>query len=123
MDTLTFINADLQRTLSVFDDLVRTWPGGPWTWDGRFSVPVSIVREPELEHALSVVRTIMPYEFDSQAREHLPDSLASAIAARGGLRSGQLAFCDHINNGSVRFCLWWPWNSGDAVSIRVGIAD
>jgi hypothetical protein len=96
LDTLTFINADLQRTLSVFDDLVRTWPGGPWTWDGRFSVPVSIVRAPELEHALSVVRTI---------------------------RSGQLAFCDHINNGSVRFCLWWPWNSGDAVSIRVGIAD
>jgi len=122
LDTHTISNAELQQVLSLFKDVAEGWTGGPWTWDGRFAVPVSIVRPPFTDIALDHLRAVMPFEFDSTAHSHLPDQLASVCARSGGLRPGQLAFCDTVHPaGGLRYCLWWPWNSGGTASLRIGL--
>ena len=123
MNTATITDTELQRTLGVFSDVVDGWPGGTWTWDARFGVPVAVVRGADLDEALGHVRAVMPFEFTSESQAHLPERLAAIVARSGGLRPGQLAFCDTVHAGSMRFLLWWPWNNGSAASLRAGITD
>jgi len=39
-----------------------------------------------------------------------------------GLQSGQFIFTSQVND-VILFAAWWPWGSGDKVSVRIGLYD
>jgi hypothetical protein len=47
---------------------------------------------------------------------------ARAIAEKfGGLDAGQELFVSESAGGVALFGCWWPWGSGDRISIRIGL--
>jgi hypothetical protein len=123
MNTALHTTPNFDTTLAAFPALAKRWPGGPWTWDERFSCSVAVVRDEACDEVLELLRSTTGTEVDGTNQDRMPEALARVVARTGGLRYGQRAFFDELPGGRVRFALWWPWGDASAVSVRIGITD
>jgi hypothetical protein len=99
--------------------LVQSWPGGPWSWDGRFATAGSsfaLALEPKAResamHALTRGWTV-------KTLDQAPVSLRAICTRTGGLRAGQRLLA---GTSDELFGLWWPWSGGATITLRIGIA-
>lgn len=97
--------------------LVASWPGGPWSWDGRFQmVASSFGRELEPTARTSAMHAF-PRGWTAKSLDTAPAELRALAERSGGLRAGQrlLAGADDGLYG-----LWWPWSGGETITLRIG---
>jgi len=111
-----------QPLLDRLTQLRDSWPAPPWTWDARFSTIASsfaIELEPKVRTSAVLA---FPRGWTAKSLENAPAAYR-ALAERTGLRASQrLLGGDELSSPGL-FGLWWPWGSGDKITLRIGILD
>ncbi len=101
------------------DGLVQlraTWPGGAWSWDGRFSAVASTFEATAEPAARASAMLAFPHGWTAKTIDTAPPVLIELAAKTGGLRAGQ-----RLLGGDGLFGLWWPWGGGDKITLRIGL--
>jgi hypothetical protein len=102
--------------------LKDTWPSPPWTWDARFATiaaSFAIELEPVVRQSAQLA---FPRGWTKKSLENAPEEFR-ALAERTGMRSNQRLLGGDAVFAPKLFGLWWPWGSGDKITLRIGVLD
>jgi hypothetical protein len=111
---------DLLASLTKLRD---SWPAPPWTWDARFcTVASSFAIELEPAVRTSAVHAF-PRGWTLKSLDAAPPALRALCDRTGGLRARQRLLAGDEATAPGLYGLWWPWGSGDKITLRIGIAD
>ena len=97
-----------------------TWPGGAWEWDGRFGCALSTVGKDLEASAREALGAELPSIWTADRLAEAPAVIQAVCAHAGGLRGAQRVFAAELADGTLVYCLWWPWGSGANFSGRIG---
>jgi hypothetical protein len=98
-----------------------SWPTPPWTWDGRFkTIAASFSDELEPKARASAMHAF-PRGWTVKSLDKAPAEMKAIAERTGGLRSGQRLLGGDELFAATLFGLWWPWGSGDTITLRIGI--
>lgn len=100
-----------------------SWPARAWSWDSRLVCVTSSFAQELEPKARTAVAEALPQRFTSTNLVTAPARLREIVERSGGLRSSQLALCGGNPAGLFAFGLWWPWQDGHTISLRVGLCD
>ncbi|HET9991185.1 MAG TPA: hypothetical protein VFQ65_21780 [Kofleriaceae bacterium] len=112
----------MEHLLASLARLKETWPPSPWEWDARLEAVASsfaIELEPEVRES---ARNAFPRGWTAKSIDTAPEPFR-ALAARTGLRSRQRVLGGDELTAPALFGLWWPWASGERITLRIGIMD
>ncbi len=98
------------------------WPAGGWSWDPRLSCLASSFSIELVPAARRTLRSALRCRWTDETLATAPPAVVDLAEATGGVRAGQEIFCTEEFGGSLAFALWWPWEDGHTVSVRVGLA-
>jgi hypothetical protein len=111
---------DWQPVLDKLTLLKNAWPGEPWTWDDRFTMLASSFAIGLEDKARASAALALPHSWDAKTLATAPGSLRELCEDAGGLRSGQRLLAGRAG-ALVLIGLWWPWGSGQTVTLRLGL--
>lgn len=126
-DTATFgpmqskTSASLQQLWEGLTRLRDGWPGRGWSWDNRFQALASSISTELGTTARAATMLALPLEWTEGTLRNAPPSVQDIATQTGGVRSDQVVFTANAVGGVTPFGLWWPWNNGITVSLRVGL--
>ncbi len=106
--------AALQSRVKTFVDATRSVL--EWEWDGRFGVMLTAFDAPDLSAVQPPLRTLFLVEWTTA---NLTDTGKAVVARMGGMRGNQKQHARE--DQATLYGAWWPWGSGDRISIRVGV--
>lgn len=107
-----------QPVLDRLTKLRATWPGEPWTWDGRFATVASVFASGDEAAARASAQLAFPQGFTARSIATAPAPLV-AFAERTGLRANQRL----LAGDAGLFGMWWPWGNNEKVTLRIGLLD
>jgi hypothetical protein len=109
--------ADLEHDLGAFLDETRHVLR--WTWDGYFKGAVAEF----LAQDVDVVRVALEPRFgkpwDGASVATAPEEVQETAGKFGGIRPGQFLYAMCPDEDVVAYGAWWPWGSGEKISLRV----
>lgn len=109
---------------AVFDALSRfraSWPRRGWSYDGRLLCVASTFDTGFAAQARDLVKELLPHVWTDRTLSNAGDLINEIARRTGGVRSNQMIFeADRVGN-ITPFGLWWPWEDGYTISLRVGI--
>ena len=111
-----------QPLLDSLTRLRETWPGGPWTWDGRFAAVGSAFAIDDEAKARASALAAFPQGYTMKSLASAPPALIAFAERTGGLRAGQRLLAGGADSGGL-YGLWWPWGSNDKITLRIGLLD
>jgi hypothetical protein len=112
----------MEHLLASLGRLKETWPPSAWEWDARFSAVASsfaVELEPEVRES---ARNAFPRGWTAKSIDTAPEPFR-ALAASTGLRSRQRVLGGDPLTAPALFGLWWPWSSGERITLRIGIME
>lgn len=93
-----------------------------WEWDGRFGAALCSFESDVERSVLAVLDEVFDRIWSAKEVSSGPSEVGDLVANFGGLRSGQMMLTvDKGPDLPLMFCAWWPWGSGERISIRVGL--
>ncbi len=116
--------APVSALSALFESLGKmrdAWPGGGWSWDNRFQCGASTIPIELAQKGRAAAQLAMPSEWSELTVRNAPAPIADIATSAGGVRSDQLILTSAVVGGVVAYGLWWPWNNGITVSLRVGL--
>jgi hypothetical protein len=99
----------------------QSWPRRGWSYDSRVECVASAFDSEFAAEARVLIMKLLPGVWGHRT---LPTAgpLISAIAARtGGIRASQMIFAGDRVGHITPFGLWWPWEEGTTISLRIGL--
>lgn len=96
--------------------LVASWPGGVWSWDGRFAMAASTFEATQEPLARTSAVHAFPRGWTAKSIDQAPPELIALATKTGGLRAGQRL----LGGDFGLYGLWWPWGGGDRITLRIG---
>ena len=114
---------DSRKTLeNELHDLAAAFRGIlDWKWDGRFG---AVLAEFPLKIEASVLGVLDQYlvsRWDSTSIADAPETVKKVKGHLGGLMAGQILLLSSPDVEPLVYCAWWPWGSGQTISIRIGL--
>jgi len=103
--------------------LKAAWPSRGWSWDGRLVCASSSFPVEREKEALEATAHGFPTEWSTSQLALAPQRLRDLLSRVGDIWPGQRLFTTGPLDGLYAFGLWWPWNNGVTISLRVGLAD
>lgn len=110
----------------IFLALIRFkagWPQRGWSYDSRFQCVASSFDASAAPRARALVATLLPHEWTSGTIAGAPPMIAGIAERTGGLRAAQIVFGAEPQGGLVPYGLWWPWEEGQTISLRIGLEN
>ena len=114
---------DWQPLFDSLTQLKASWPGSPWSWDTRFAAVASTFAATDEPKARASAVHAFPRGWTTKSLETAPATLRALAERTGGLRAGQRLLAGDAARGGGLYGLWWPWGSGDKITLRLGLAD
>ena len=96
------------------------WPEVEWGWDDRFGCALATVTKQHEARAREALAAGLPSIWSTANLAEAPASVRKLCAGTGGLLGAQLVFSAELADGTLVFCLWWPWGGGANFSARIG---
>src|SRR5262245_750524 len=96
------------------------WPIREWSWDDRMEMVTSAFGKEHFAQSQGILEVALPHRFSRETIAGAPAELLAVVESSRGIRGNQLAFCGG-GPDLMAFGLWWPWGSGDTVSLRIGL--
>ena len=90
-----------------------------WEWDDRFEGILATFDSSEAEVMSGLLGEHLGHRWDSESAANAPELVAQALQSVGGVAPGQLVFSSDPGQTLVMLGLWWPWNNGSTISIRL----
>jgi hypothetical protein len=110
----------LQALGGLLPPFAVDWPGSKWEWDGRLDCALSTVTKADEVRARDALTAVLPNVWTSKTLRDAPILIRQIGARTGGMLPRQLLFSVELPEGVFVYGLWWPWGSGDSVSVRIG---
>ena len=92
-----------------------------WQWDGRFKTALAEFPIDRKAEVLGVLEKHLVRKWDASDVVEAPGAVREIVTSLGGLMSGQLLFLSDLEDDPLVYCAWWPWSSGQTISIRIGL--
>src|SRR4051812_44995925 len=112
---------DFRRLLDSLTAMKRVWPGGAWSWDNRLAVLVSSFAATLESDARKSAAVALSAAFTKENLGEAAPALQAICTRTGGLRAGQLLLAGKPVDGVTAYGLWWPWDSGQTITLRLGL--
>lgn len=90
-----------------------------WEWDERFSGVLAAFEANDQDRMLRIIGDQLTHAWNNTNIGDAPDSVNDAIQLFGGLHPGQLLFSSDFTQDVILLGLWWPWDNGATISIRL----
>jgi len=90
-----------------------------WKWEDRFETALAQFDADKKERVRTILERYLRITWDSATIKKAPDAVQEINSRFNGLTSGQILFTSDPSLDDFIFCAWWPWNSGDTISIRI----
>ena len=103
--------------------LKAAWPMGGWSWDSRLSSVASSFAVHHAANARAAVDKAFTAAWTVDTIKTAPDRVRAIAERYEGVRRGQLLLTGGDVGGLLAFGLWWPWETSETISLRVGLAD
>lgn len=111
----------LQSFLQNLGNVRKSWPTRGWSWDNRMMCLASTFRSDMSPVARAAVAPILPNEWNETSLRTAPPGVRELASRHGGVRAGQSMFLAPLSGGVYGFGLWWPWEEGSTISMRIGV--
>ena len=110
---MTVMNDTLEGVISGLSGCLT------WEWDDRFDCVLAAFDIADKDRVTAVINTHFGHAWDSASIGDAPASVSGAIGNFGGLGPGQLLFTSDPAKAAVLLGLWWPWDNGATISVRL----
>ena len=111
----------MQALLQSLKDVKAKWPMRGWSFDNRFTCVASTFGIDMAEKARAAVAVALPRDWTERTLPGAPTILRELASRTGGVRAGQFLFSSDVAAGAAAYGLWWPWEEGRTISLRIGI--
>lgn len=111
----------LQALLEAFGTFRASWPRRGWTFDNRFDCVASTFGADFAPQAKQLITSVLPHVWTDVTLVTSTPVIAHVAERTGGLRSGQFIFAAAPVGRVTAYGLWWPWEEGRTVSLRIGL--
>jgi hypothetical protein len=103
--------------------LKAAWPMGGWSWDSRLSSIASSFGAHHSVSARTAVALGLPTIWTRETIPTAPGRIQAIAERYEGVRKGQLLLTGGRVDSLLAFGLWWPWETSETVSLRIGLDD
>ena len=103
--------------------LKAAWPMGGWSWDSRLSSIASSFGAHHSASARSAVEKGLPTVWTRETISTAPSRIQAIAERYEGVRKGQMLLTGGRVDSLLAFGLWWPWETSETVSLRVGLDE
>ena len=94
-----------------------------WKWDDWIGTFLAEFPTDQEQNIRAVLEKHLLNSWDSADIRQAPPIVQKLDAHLGGLRPTQLLFSSLPSQDVFVFCAWWPWGSGDTISLRIAPFD
>ncbi len=92
-----------------------------WQWEERYGVVFSEFRTDKQAMVRETLGRHLGREWPGTEIAMAPGTIQSLANSLGGMREGQKLLISDPEQERMVFCAWWPWGSGETVTIRLGV--
>jgi hypothetical protein len=110
-----------QAILEAFGNFRASWPRRGWTFDNRFECVASTFGADFAPQAKGLIISVLPQVWTDVTLVTATPVIAQIAERTGGLRSGQYIFGATPSGRVTAYGLWWPWEEGRTISLRIGL--
>ncbi len=111
----------LQTWFASLLKVKQTWPTRGWSLDNRFMCLASTFRSDVAPQARSAIAQALPTEWTEVGLRTAPQPIRDIASRTGGVRANQFLFTQLLGGPVIAYGLWWPWEEGSTISLRVGV--
>lgn len=90
-----------------------------WEWDGRFNAGLTVFEKAQVDAVTQALQPIFAKTLDPSMAKDAPPPVRERVATMGGMRGDQRLLLSDECDGAWLAAAWWPWGSGQKVSLRV----
>ena len=98
-----------------------SWPQRGWSYDNRVECVASSFSLVSAPSARDLINAILPHVWNSRTLTAAPASFRQIAERTGGVRASQLIFGADAVGRLTPYGLWWPWEEGGTISLRIGL--
>lgn len=113
----------LQPFSAALAQLRSSWIQRGWSFDNRFNCIASSFPAEHAVRARELVSAVLPHSWTSRTLASAPPVFLQIAERTGGLRSAQQLFGGPPTGRLVPYGLWWPWEEGTVISLRLGVEN
>lgn len=110
-----------QELFAALARLRSAWPQRGWSYDNRFQCVASSFSADHAATARALVTALFPYVWTSRTLATAPAMFAQIAERTGGVRSAQQLLGAEPVGRLIPYGLWWPWEEGTTISLRIGL--
>lgn len=111
----------MSSLLSSLAEVKAKWPMRGWSFDNRFMCVASTFGIEMAEKCRASIAAALPHDWHAKNIEGAPLVLREIASRTGGVRAGQHLFSSDLVSGAIAYGLWWPWEEGSTISLRIGL--
>jgi hypothetical protein len=115
------VASHLEPLFTAFSRFRATWPRRGWSFDNRFECVASSFPSDTAASARELIGQLLPHVWSSRTLPNAPPYFVQIAERTGGVRSSQLIFGGDAAGHLVPYGLWWPWEEGGTISLRIGL--
>ena len=115
------IRTPWEQLFTSLRKLRTAWPARGWSWDSRLGCISSSFGSEFEDQARSAASEAFPNAWTPSTVSKASTTLRDVVEKSGGLRSGQLLLSGRPVGRVTPYGLWWPWQTGLMISLRVGL--
>ena len=108
----------------LFEALTRlrtSWPKRGWSWDNRFNTVASTFGVDLVAEARASLAHALPNAWTDKTLATAPVVMQEIAKRTGGVRAVQAIFGGEGVGRVQPYGLWWPWEEGRTISMRIGL--
>lgn len=90
-----------------------------WEFDPRFRAAVAAFPSADKDRVLAGLEAGFETHWTRADIAGAPARAVELVDRVGGIREGQLLLAANAGSDPILFGLWWPWGTGETISIRV----
>ena len=105
----------------AFSRLRTSWPKRGWSWDSRFECVASTFGSDLITEAKASAGIALPQVWTDKTLGTAPTALRDLAKKTGGVRAAQMLLSGDPYGLLLPYGLWWPWEDGHTISLRIGL--
>lgn len=92
-----------------------------WEWDDRFNTALCVLPQEKSGDVYSLVKKEFTENWATESITAAPKIIQNLSGEILGVRQGQFLFTKDSLDRVIVFAAWWPWESDQRVSLRIGL--
>ena len=94
-----------------------------WSWDDRFMKALTTFKSTDKETVQFILEKNFGNFWDYKKAKKSPQIIKDIVNSVGGMEKDQLIFSSNPESDILLVGNWWPWGSGDTISLRIGMVS